>query len=81
MQEVDVAGALGWRFAFTLRPSSDPLLWDKYSISSAVQDNWFVLGAVLKDQFGVVLEEDTSARPTCAACRRTNLAVSLIKIY
>jgi hypothetical protein len=46
-----------------------------------VQDNWFVLGAVLKDQFGIVMEEDTGARPSCAACRRCTLAVTLTKVF
>ncbi len=43
-----------------------------------------MLGAILKDQFGVVLEEDVADpahRPPCPACRRTNLAVTLTKIY
>ncbi len=40
-----------------------------------------MLGAILRDQFGVVLEEDSAARPACLACRRTNLAVTLNKIY
>ncbi|KXZ55637.1 hypothetical protein GPECTOR_2g1187 [Gonium pectorale] len=80
--EVRVRGALGWSFEMVLRPSSDAALWDKYgNMAAAVQDNWFVLGAVLKDQFGVVLEEDTAARPPCAACRRTCLAITLNKIY
>ncbi|KAG2453826.1 hypothetical protein HYH02_002033 [Chlamydomonas schloesseri] len=80
--EIRVRGALGWSFELTLRPSSDAVLWDKYgSIAAAVQDNWFVLGAILRDQFGVVLEEDPAARTTCAACRRTCLAVTLNKIY
>ena len=46
-----------------------------------LQDQWFVLSAILKDCFGVVLEEDSSARPACAACRRSNLAITLTKIY
>ena len=48
------------------------------------QDNWFVLVAVLKDQFGVVLEEEggpAPPRPSCAACRRNHLAVTLHKIF
>eukprot|EP00198_Chlamydomonas_reinhardtii_P006643 XP_001695979.1 predicted protein [Chlamydomonas reinhardtii] len=80
--DIRVRGALGWAFELTLRPSSDAVLWDKYGdIAPAVQDNWFVLGAILKDQFGVVLEEDPAGRPTCAACRRTCLAVTLNKIF
>jgi hypothetical protein len=45
-----------------------------------VQDNWFVLTAVLKDQYGMLLEEDTAARPACVACRRTHLAISMSKL-
>ncbi|KAG2501605.1 hypothetical protein HYH03_000110 [Edaphochlamys debaryana] len=80
--ELSVRGSMGWSFQMTLRPSSDAVLWDKYgTIAAAVQDNWFVLGAILKDQFGVVMEEDSAARPSCPACRRTCLAVTLNKIF
>lgn len=68
------------------------------------QDNWFVLCAVLRDQFGILLEEGgdgaassssftpvpgssagpsssrSPARPTCPACARTHLSVTLHKI-
>ena len=37
-QEVRVHGAAGWSFDFTIRPSSDPALWDKYgSVPAGVQ--------------------------------------------
>lgn len=75
-----MAGAMGWSFQFSVRPSSDPSLFDKYAISEYIQDNWFVLTAVLKDQYGLLLEEDMGARPQCVACRRTNLALSMSKL-
>lgn len=80
-QVIRAKGAMGWSYEFTLRPSSDLALFDKYNISEYVQDNWFVLSAVLKDQYGIVLEEDISARPSCAACRRINLAISMQKYF
>lgn len=80
-QVVRVKGAMGWLFEFTIRPSSDLSLFDKYNVSEYVQDNWFVLSAVLKDQYGIVLEEDVSARPSCAACRRINMAITLQKYF
>jgi hypothetical protein len=43
-------------------------------------DNWFVLVAVLKDQYGMLLEEDTAGRPACMACQRAHLAVWLSKL-
>eukprot|EP00878_Enallax_costatus_P006504 GHUV01006819.1.p2 GENE.GHUV01006819.1~~GHUV01006819.1.p2 ORF type:complete len:141 (+),score=11.05 GHUV01006819.1:284-706(+) len=46
----------------------------------AVQDNFFVLTAVLKDQYGVLMEEDNTARPKCVACRRNNITVTLHKV-
>lgn len=44
------------------------------------QEHWFVLCALLKDQLGVLLEEDITARPSCPACRRTNCSVTLDKV-
>ena len=70
----------GWRPKRSAT-SSSPTLSPGIPRSSPPQDNWFVLGAILKDQFGVVLEEDPAGRPTCAACRRTCLAVTLNKIF
>lgn len=46
-----------------------------------LQDNWFVLTAVLKDQFGVLLEDRSAERPRCLACQKLHLAVVLHKIY
>jgi hypothetical protein len=46
-----------------VRPTCDYCLFQKYSVAEYVQDNWFVLSAILKDQYGVVMEED------CCACR------------
>eukprot|EP00877_Chromochloris_zofingiensis_P013558 jgi/Chrzof1/8456/Cz03g11080.t1 len=80
-QVIQVKGAMGWSFECTLRPSSDLALFEKYNLADYMQDNWFVLSAVLKDQYAIVLEEDTSVRPTCAACRRSNLAFTMQKYY
>jgi hypothetical protein len=75
---VSVKSTSGWSFELQLKPgTTDSELFDKYNICGAVQDNWFVLGAVLKDQFGVQIEEDNSARPSCLACRRSHLALTL----
>ncbi|KAG1658366.1 hypothetical protein FOA52_005747 [Chlamydomonas sp. UWO 241] len=79
---VAVRSTAGWSFDLALKPgSTEEELFNKYHISEFVQDNWFVLGAVLKDQFGVVMEEDTGVRPACAACRRCTLAVTLTKVF
>ena len=51
-----------------------------FTLHPLAQDNWFVLCAVLKDQFGVLMEEESGGRPSCPACRRTHLAVMLRKI-
>jgi hypothetical protein len=45
------------------------------------QDNWFVLTACLKDMYGVIMEEDSSAKPKCVACRRNNISVVLQKVF
>lgn len=45
-----------------------------------MQDNLYVLTAVLKDQYGVMIEEDNSNRPKCVACRRNNVTITLQKI-
>jgi hypothetical protein len=39
-----------------------------------------VLSAVLREQHGVLLEEDASARPACLACRRHNSTFTLHKV-
>lgn len=44
-----------------------------------MQDNFFVLTAVMKDQYGVMMEEDNSNRPKCVACKRNHVAVTLQK--
>eukprot|EP00798_Chlamydomonas_sp_ICE-L_P029385 gene29385-5738_t len=80
IQVVKSTGAAGWSFEFPIRPGGDPTLFEKYNIVEYVQDNWFVLLAILKDQFGVLLEEEVRKRPDCVACRRTNMAVLLTKI-
>ncbi|GFH05557.1 uncharacterized protein HaLaN_00037 [Haematococcus lacustris] len=41
----------GWSMQFDMRPGCDLSLFEKYSIADFVQDNWFMLTAVLKDQF------------------------------
>jgi hypothetical protein len=45
-----------------------------------LQDNWFVLTACLKDMYGVIMEEDSSAKPKCVACRRNNISLVLQKV-
>lgn len=45
-----------------------------------LQDNWFMVTAILKEQYGIILEEDLSARPNCLACRRHNITLSLQRI-
>jgi hypothetical protein len=45
-----------------------------------LQDNWFVLTACLKDMYGVIMDEDSSAKPKCVACRRNNITVVLQKV-
>lgn len=50
-------------------------------VSTCVQDNWFMVTAVLKEQYGITMEEDLSARPSCLACRRHNITLHLQKIY
>ena len=79
-QVVKVQSTAGWTYEFSVRPTSDITMFEKYAITDFVQDNWFVLCAVLKDQYGILLEEDASLRPTCVACRRTNLAVTMQKL-
>uniref|UniRef100_A0A383VK31 BTB domain-containing protein n=1 Tax=Tetradesmus obliquus TaxID=3088 RepID=A0A383VK31_TETOB len=79
-QVVRVKSSVGWSFEFSLRPSSDLALYDKYNIAEYVQDNWFVLAACLKDMYGVVMEEDSSAKPKCVACRRNNVSLILQKV-
>ena len=80
-QVVSVKGAMGWTYEFTVRPSSDLSLFEKYALAEYVQDNWFVLAAVMKDQYGIAMEEDLGARSPCAACRRTNFAFTMQKFY
>jgi hypothetical protein len=50
-------------------------------IASLLQDNWYVLAAVLKDTCGVVMEEDKGNRPQCIACRRNNVSISMQKHF
>jgi hypothetical protein len=37
--------------------------------------------AVLKEQYGIVMDEDIGTRPSCLACRRHNITLHLQKIY
>lgn len=46
----------------------------------AAQDNWFMVTAILKEQYFIILEEDLGARPNCLACRRHNITLSLQRI-
>ena len=84
-QQVSVTSSAGWKFTLDLKPmrsGADSDLLDKMDVSEFVQDNWFVLTATLKDQFGVRMEEAADVeRPTCPACRRSSLAISMTKIY
>jgi len=50
LKVVSVKGSSGWAFEMALRPSSELALFEKYSVSDYVQDNWFVLAAILKDE-------------------------------
>ncbi|GBF88347.1 hypothetical protein Rsub_01059 [Raphidocelis subcapitata] len=81
LQVVSVKGSSGWAFEMALRPSSELALFDKFSIAEFVQDNWFVLAAILKDEYGIIAEEDASNKPTCAACRRSNVSLTLEKHF
>ena len=79
---VSVKSSSGWSFELDLRPGSTDLdLFRKYNIGEFVQENWFVLSAMLKDQFGVLMEESSGDRPGCSACKKVHLAVVLNKIY
>jgi hypothetical protein len=40
-----------------------------------------MVSAVLKEQYGVSMEEDLSTRPACLACRRHNITLNLQRIY
>jgi hypothetical protein len=46
-----------------------------------IKDNLYVLAAALRDEHVIALEEDASARPSCAACRRACFAVTLERRY
>lgn len=46
-----------------------------------MQDNWFMVTAVLKEQYGIFMEEDLAARPNCLACRRHNITLSLQRLF
>ena len=51
------------------------------SVLVGLQDNWFMVTAVLKEQYGIIMEEDLAARPNCLACRRHNITLHLQKLY
>lgn len=76
---VKVSGALGWSFEFTVRPTCDYCLYQKYNIAEYVQDNWFVLSAILKDQYGVCLEETCCSRHSSILSRRHSMHIALYK--
>ncbi|KIZ04463.1 hypothetical protein MNEG_3494 [Monoraphidium neglectum] len=50
LQVISVKGSSGWAFEMALRPGSELALFEKYSVAEYVQDNWFVLAAILKDE-------------------------------
>jgi hypothetical protein len=50
VQVVSVKGSSGWAFEMALRPSSELALFEKYSLAEYIQDNWFVMAAILKDE-------------------------------
>lgn len=62
-----------------VRPSCDYCLHQKYNVCEYVQDNWFVLSAILKDQYGLVMEEDYCQRHASILSRRQNLHICLSK--
>jgi hypothetical protein len=43
--------------------------------------NRFMVTAILKEQYGISLDEDLSARPSCLSCRRHNITLHLQKIW
>lgn len=76
---VKVTGALGWSFEFTVRPTCDYCLFQKYNVAEYVQDNWFVLSAILKDQYGVCMEEACCGRHASVLARRQSMHIALSK--
>ncbi|GAX74359.1 hypothetical protein CEUSTIGMA_g1808.t1 [Chlamydomonas eustigma] len=78
---VNVCSTSGWYFKLDLRASQcDTSLINKYNVAEFVQDNWFVLSAVLKDQFNVLMEELPGHKSDCPTCRKIHLAVQIVKI-
>ena len=63
-----------------VRPTCDYCLYQKYNVAEYVQDNWFVLSAILKDQYGIIMEEDCCcSRHTSILARRHNMNITLSK--
>lgn len=62
-----------------VRPKCDYAMYQKYNLCEFVQDNWFVLSAILKDQYGVCMEEDYCQRHASILSRRYNLHICLSK--
>lgn len=63
-----------------VRPTCDYCLYQKYNLSEYVQDNWFVLSAILKDQYGITMEEDYCQRHVSVLSKRYNLNITLSKL-
>jgi len=61
------------------RPSCLTAMSSVHSSLAALQDNWFVLAAVMRDQYGILLDIDPAGRPGCSACQRTNMTLVLTK--
>ena len=62
-----------------MRPTCDYCLYQKYNVCEYVQDNWFVLSAILKDQYGICMEEDHCCCKGSLLTRRHNLHITLSK--
>jgi len=62
-----------------IRPTCDYCLFQKYNVAEYVQDNWFVLSAILKDQYGIAMEEDYCQRQGSILSKRYNLHLAFSK--
>lgn len=72
--DITVTGIAGWRYTFTSPlPRCPSLCYDdcyylarslhyKYDIVQYVHDNWFVLTAILRDQYGLNMVDCACAR-------------------
>ena len=83
-----VRGAAGWAFELALTTpggGTPAAVLERFgALPEAVRDSWYVLVAVLRDEYGVALEEAepllaavSAGRPACAACRRHCMSLVL----